>query len=273
MIASLHITYFVHGTTTDNEKEQYAWITADKNHMVENVIMEKFVGLNIKIPKSLPEKYENGREDDVIGVLAKLIQKREDDGIVNLDNIPAREWARSIVTNSISKTNEEIAILAALTDTESKFLQDSQSERKILGVTIPEEPIRTIDIYTTNLRTYTVGPMNVQTCKAEGIALKTGRHSNSPLLAINVFNELKTADGGIFYGAQIIKEILNEFPPPYQIDDEKAMNAMIEHNNGIFYLRNKRVAKQLLPRTNPTSFLNGGHKIGTGLLFKSENKF
>ncbi len=253
---------------TDIEKEQYMWLTADINSLVENSNLEKYEGRKIRVPQSLPNRYtkdEAEADSPVIIALSKLIQERKDKDNIYLAGITSLDWARAIVKNVPDKSPETIAVVTALIDRESTFNPDPLSDINLFGINIKqgEGIIRPIDIATLNLNTYSVGCMNVQLCKAQTIAKNLQKPSDTS----KVYENLKTLDGCIFYGSRMIREIRENLPSDIKSEEDKILIIFADHHQGTFFVRNAILQKKMSDLLKKGLEENYGDKDGDFLSY------
>ncbi len=228
--------------STDKEKEAYAWVTSNINSIVESFNPDS-TPRTIRIPTTLPQLYEyedistvDPDIDTIVKALAQAIQERKEAGKIYPDS--PLEWAKTIVANSPEKTPEYVAMMAALVEKESVYTSDPLSSRNVLGIEVSEGLIRNIDIF--NLRSYSVGCMGVQLCKAEKTA-------QSLKISGSAYDSLRTRDGCVFYGGQYMENVRKalNIEPSAKLTDDMVLAMFAEHHRGEYFIRNAQVQIKL----------------------------
>ncbi len=225
-----------------NSNEDMMWLVADYNNLVEGRNMDKYIGKFILIPNKLPSsyKYEKSIADKnapLINALANLIQKRKDENKIELSDGTSEEWARLIIKHTGTRSLEDISLITAIIERESHFQANPISQ--LLGIENLEGILRPIDVYLTRQRSWSIGCVNVQLCKAEKISKQLNRKDN-------VYETLQTIDGCILYGAKLIKDLKNNYVTPGEkLTEDQLLSIFIDHNAGEFTSRNQQIQTQL----------------------------
>ena len=203
--------------------------------------------------------------DTYVTKLSSIINERKDNGKNYADNVI--EWASLVFDNAYEKSPEYLALISSLIEEESGFKTDSTSG---LGENTYQFLFKDVglDNIFGDLRSITVGCMNLKMCNAEKIALKeklslnpNKKNNNVDTTQINkdVYKSLQTKNGCVYYGNLHLLDVIKNHFGTLNVDlnDENVKMIISDYSSGSFNIRNKLIQIKLNKILGENLYLDG----------------
>ncbi|KHO48257.1 MAG: hypothetical protein QT00_C0001G0271 [archaeon GW2011_AR5] len=229
-----------------SRKEEYMWLTAQINSLVENSNIEKYEGNTIRIPQNIPDKYSyqyaslGAENQDLIMQLEKSIKEK-------YGKPDAREWAVAIVNTAKYKKPEYVSLIASFTGQESKFEANPFNVKEAAAKT----QYWFQDLFRMNTGGPTLGCMQIRLCKA---AVLTGV---PPRRMGDIYNSMLTMNGCLLYGNKYVEELAGIYAPNGAFTDASLMYIAGDYAAGEYSSRNAALQKQLNELMSSNLVLDG----------------